>query len=95
MLNRKRAELFDIEDRYGVTIEVASDGELEGARMSVEAGGPPPSTERRTGFGTVMMRGMIEKQLRGEVRRDWTDTGLAVTISIPGELAALQDPASP
>jgi hypothetical protein len=43
LLNRKRSELAEIEDRYGVTIEVASDGELEGARMSVEAGGPPPA----------------------------------------------------
>jgi len=43
VLNRKRAELAEIEDRYGVTIEVAPDGELEGARMSVEASGPPPA----------------------------------------------------
>jgi ribonuclease E len=42
VLNRKRAELAEIEERYGVTIEVAPDGELEGARMAVEAGGPPP-----------------------------------------------------
>ena len=43
VLNRKRAELADIEDRYGVMIEVLSDGQPEGARMSVEASGPPPS----------------------------------------------------
>jgi len=43
VLNRKRAELADIEDRYGVMIEVMSDGQPEGARMTVEAGGPPPS----------------------------------------------------
>ncbi len=43
LLNRKRAELAEIEDRYGVLIEVVSDGEVEGARMSVEAGGPPPA----------------------------------------------------
>ena len=43
LLNRKRAELAEIEERYGVTIEVASDGEQEGARMSVEASGPPPA----------------------------------------------------
>lgn len=43
VLNKKRAELAEIEDRYGVTIEVAPDGELEGARMSVEASGPPPA----------------------------------------------------
>jgi ribonuclease E len=42
VLNRKRFELAEIEERYGVTIEVAPDGELEGARMSVECGGPPP-----------------------------------------------------
>ena len=43
LLNRKRAELAEIEERYGVTIEVAPDGEQEGARMSVEASGPPPA----------------------------------------------------
>ncbi|QJU60521.1 Rne/Rng family ribonuclease [Sphingomonas sp. AP4-R1] len=43
VLNRKRPELADIEDRYGVTIEIVSDGTPEGARMTVEAGGPPPS----------------------------------------------------
>ncbi len=43
VLNRKRAELAEIEDRYGVTIEILSDGTLEGARMSVESGGPPPA----------------------------------------------------
>jgi len=43
VLNRKRAELAEIEERYGVMIEILSDGTLEGARMSVEAGGPPPS----------------------------------------------------
>ena len=43
VLNRKRAELADIEDRYGVIIEVVSDGSPEGARMAVEASGPPPS----------------------------------------------------
>jgi len=42
VLNRKRAELAEIEERYGVRVEVASDGELEGARMTVEAHGPPP-----------------------------------------------------
>ncbi|MES2498029.1 MAG: ribonuclease E/G [Pseudomonadota bacterium] len=43
VLNRKRAELAEIEERYGVIIEIVSDGTLEGARMSVEAGGPPPA----------------------------------------------------
>ncbi len=42
ILNRKRAELAEIEDRYGVSIEILPDGTQEGARMSVEASGPPP-----------------------------------------------------
>jgi ribonuclease E len=42
VLNRKRAEISDIELRYGVTIEILSDGEIEGARMSVDSSGPPP-----------------------------------------------------
>jgi ribonuclease E len=43
VLNHKRAELAEIEDRYGVRIEVAHSGEIEGARMEVEASGPPPA----------------------------------------------------
>ncbi|MBB5697040.1 Rne/Rng family ribonuclease [Sphingomonas yantingensis] len=43
VLNKKRADIAEIEDRYGVMVEVAADGELEGARMSVEASGPPPA----------------------------------------------------
>ncbi|MGN6620838.1 MAG: Rne/Rng family ribonuclease [Sphingomonas sp.] len=43
VLNKKRAELAEIEDRYAVTIDVEADGEQEGARMSVEASGPPPA----------------------------------------------------
>ncbi|MEO7465397.1 MAG: ribonuclease E/G [Sphingobium limneticum] len=42
VLNNKRAELDEIEQRYGVRIEVLPDGEVEGARMSVEASGPRP-----------------------------------------------------
>jgi ribonuclease E len=42
VLNRKRAELAEIEDRFGVVIEILPDGTLEGARMSVESAGPPP-----------------------------------------------------
>ncbi|MFA5969513.1 MAG: ribonuclease E/G [Sphingomonas sp.] len=43
LLNRKRKELAEIEERYGVTIEVTADSEQEGARMAVEASGPPPA----------------------------------------------------
>ena len=45
LLNKKRAEIAEVESRYGVLIEVLIDDNLEGARMSVESHGPPP-TER-------------------------------------------------
>lgn len=43
VLNRKRGDIAEIEDRYGVSVEVIPDREEEGARMSVEASGPPPA----------------------------------------------------
>jgi len=45
VLNNKRRELDEIEQRYGVTIVVLPDGEVEGARMSVEPSGPRPLTQ--------------------------------------------------
>ena len=42
VLNRKRVDIAEIEDRYGVIVEIVPDREEEGARMSVEASGPPP-----------------------------------------------------
>jgi ribonuclease E len=45
VLNTKRRELDEIETRYGVTIVILPDGEVEGARMSVEASGPRPTMQ--------------------------------------------------
>ena len=47
VLNKKRAELADIEQRYGVSIEVAIDEGFEGARMTVESSGPRPTAMPR------------------------------------------------
>ena len=43
MLNAKRADLSEIEHRYGVTVEVMPEGEDEGAKMSVASSGPRPT----------------------------------------------------
>jgi len=43
LLNEKRGELVEIEQRYGVTIEVSPEGEHEGAKMSVSSAGPRPA----------------------------------------------------
>ena len=43
MLNTKRADLTEIEDRYGVTVQVVPEGEDEGAKMAVSSSGPRPT----------------------------------------------------
>ncbi len=43
LLNAKRADLAEIEQRYGVTVEVKPEGEDEGAKMRVGSSGPKPS----------------------------------------------------
>src|SRR5687768_17065086 len=47
VLNRKRAELAEIEERYGVIVEVMIDEAFEGARMSVESSGARPNPKDR------------------------------------------------
>jgi ribonuclease E len=42
ILNNKRAELSDIEERYHVEVAVLPNGEVEGAKMTVSAAGPRP-----------------------------------------------------
>ena len=43
LLNSKRDDLIEIEQRYGVRVEVMPEGEDEGAKMSVSSAGPRPS----------------------------------------------------
>ena len=47
LLNKKRAEIAEVEERYGVVIEVLIDDSFEGARMSAESHGPPPAERPR------------------------------------------------
>src|SRR5687768_850658 len=47
VLNKKRSELADIEQRYGVSIEVLIDETFEGARMAVDSSGPRPVAPQR------------------------------------------------
>ncbi len=52
MLNRKRTELSELEERYGILIEVMPDDALVGARLEIDSNGPPPSRPPlATGFG--------------------------------------------
>ena len=47
LLNAKRSDLAEIEDRYGVHVEVLPEGEEEGAKMRVTSTGPRPTTTPR------------------------------------------------
>src|SRR4051794_8156592 len=47
VLNRKRGEIGEIEQRYGVIIEVLIEESFEGAKMTVESLGPPPAFRPR------------------------------------------------
>ncbi len=47
VLNKKRSELADIEQRYGVMVEIIIDEGFEGARMTVDSSGPRPIATAR------------------------------------------------
>ena len=47
VLNKKRYEIAEVEQRYGVVVEVLIDESFEGAKMSVESVGPPPTQRPR------------------------------------------------
>jgi ribonuclease E len=53
VLNKKRSELADIEQRYGVMIEILIDESFEGARMTVDSSGPRPVAAPRAPAGRV------------------------------------------
>ena len=55
VLNRKRGELAEIEDRYGVTVEIAIEEAFEGARMTVESSGPRPQPKERTAAPPIVV----------------------------------------
>lgn len=47
VLNRKRGEIAEIEQRYGVSVEIVIDDAFEGARMAAESMGLPPAERPR------------------------------------------------
>jgi PAS domain S-box-containing protein len=49
----------------------------------IETDGPPVNPPTRQGFGTRVMKGMIQGQHKGEMRFDWRTEGLACEIVLP------------
>lgn len=48
-----------------------------------ESGGPPPQQRRPQGFGSAMVTAIIERQLRGQARLHWPQTGLRAEFTVP------------
>ncbi|HYD71223.1 HWE histidine kinase domain-containing protein [Azospirillum sp.] len=79
----KHGALSVPEGRVGVSWSVAADGSL--TLTWEEAGGPPVAAPTRRGFGSRLVRGNVEAQLRGRAAFDWRAEGLRVTITLPAE----------
>src|SRR5579884_1766698 len=74
VLNKKRAELADIEQRYGVAIEILIDESFEGAKMSVESSGPRPVAAPRPQEPTPIEEDVEEvDELLGEEEEEETE----------------------
>ena len=72
------------EGRLGV--EWTGLGEAGGFQLRWrEDGGPAPAPDPGRGFGELMIKSTIERQLQGRVAREWRAAGLAVRIEVPGE----------
>ena len=90
-----KAMFLEKEDCDAGTVQRLRDGLSQGAQQykslreavdamhtKVEAGGPTVTPPTHRGFGTRVMENMIG-QLKGEVRFDWRDQGLACEIALP------------
>jgi two-component sensor histidine kinase len=53
-----------------------------------ETGGPPPSKERKPGFGTVIAEATVRRQLQGSAEREWLDRGVKVLVEVPNVTTA-------
>jgi two-component system CheB/CheR fusion protein len=49
-----------------------------------ECGASATAADPDPGFGMMMIKGMVEKQLRGAVEHSWRPDGLVVSLSLPG-----------
>jgi ribonuclease E len=85
VLNKKRAELADIEQRYGVSIEVVIDESFEGARMSVDSSGPRPVAAPRA-EAPVAVEEDDEDFVEADDDDEDEDEEETVEISLEGEV---------
>ena len=77
----KYGSLSAADGRVEITWSRATDGRL--SLRWIESGGPPVTPPTHRGFGRSIMENIITGQLKGEVRFDWRDQGLACEIALP------------
>ncbi|MEJ7777517.1 MAG: Rne/Rng family ribonuclease [Sphingomicrobium sp.] len=70
LLNRKRAELADIESRYGASIEVTIDEAFEGAKMSVESSGERAQAPRQAPVQPAAVEADDEDEFDDEIEAE-------------------------
>lgn len=73
VLNKKRPELGEIEQRYGVNIEVLVDESFEGARMTVDSSGPRPVAVPRPQIAQIEEEEQLEAEM-AEIDEDEAET---------------------
>lgn len=49
----------------------------------LETNGRPPAAEPKGGFGTLMAKAMVERQLSGRLQRSWLPDGVDIRLHIP------------
>jgi two-component sensor histidine kinase len=85
----KYGALADPRGHLRVTWDMSPAGEL---RLGwAETAATKVQVPKRTGFGTKVVERTIRRQLGGEVRFEWRETGLIFELTLPK--SALQQPA--
>jgi two-component sensor histidine kinase len=76
----KYGSLSTPDGQVEITWSYAADGRL--SLRWTESGGPSVKPPKHCGFGTRVVKNIISDQLRGELRFDWRDQGLACEIAL-------------
>jgi len=82
LLNRYRREIMDIEDRYGVAVQVFADEALGGSGMAVDVSGPP-ATPRRDALPAPAPAAAIDDADFDEIEEDDEEEEAEVAGSAP------------
>ncbi|GAC1574577.1 MAG: ribonuclease E/G [Sphingomicrobium sp.] len=70
VLNKKRAELAEIEERYGVMVEVLVDESFEGARMACDSAGPKPIAPPRPAPQPIQVDDVADEEEFDEIQEE-------------------------